>query len=160
MLMEPRRPPALSIRQMVPEDLLPLHRLLSNEAVMRHLEPPFSMEQSTEFLRHAGLSDPPLVYAVEDDRHTWIGYAIFHNYDGDSKEIGWVLDPRFWGKGFAQHLTQLLIEAAFAEGMDAVLECAPDQDVTRHIACKMGFSPEGILDSCLVYRKERKTTLP
>lgn len=144
---------SVTIRPMTPDDLPDLHGLLSNEAVMRYLEPPFSMEQTAEFLYRAGLSDPPLVYAVEDCRRSWIGYAIFHDYDDHSREIGWVLEPSCWGKGFAQQLTRLLINAAFAEGMDAVLECAPEQEITRHIACKMGFLQEGSQDGCLVYRK-------
>ena len=140
---------SVTIRPMTIDDLPDLYRLLSNEAVMQYLEPPFSMEQTIEFLHHAGLSAPPLVYAVEDDRHSWIGYAIFHDYDDHGKEIGWVLEPRCWGRGFAQQITRLLKRAAFAEGKDAVLECAP----TRHIACKLGFLQEGSQGGCLIYRK-------
>lgn len=33
---------ALHIRRLTAEDLEPLHRLLSNPAVMRYLEPPFT----------------------------------------------------------------------------------------------------------------------
>lgn len=144
---------SVTIRPMTIDDLPDLYRLLSNEAVMQYLEPPFSMEQTIEFLHHAGLSDPPLVYAIEDDRHSWISYAIFHDYDDHSKEIGWVLEPRCWGRGFAQQITRLLERAAFAEGKDAVWECAPEQEITRHIACKLGFLQEGSHGGCLVYRK-------
>ena len=116
---------SVTIRPMTIDDLPDLYRLLSNEAVMQYLEPPFSMEQTIEFLHHAGLSAPPLVYAVEDDRHSWI----------------------------AQQITRLLERAAFAEGKDAVLECAPEQEITRHIACKLGFLQEGSQGGCLIYRK-------
>ena len=80
------------IRRMVREDLDGLYRLLSDPEVMRFLEPEFSRERTEEFLLKAGLSDPPAVYTVEDDRR-FIGYVIYHGYDESSMEIGWVLLP-------------------------------------------------------------------
>lgn len=143
------------IRRMKKSDLMPLYRLLSDEKVMEHIEPVFDLEKTAAFLEHAGLCTEPLVWAVEDDG-AFIGYVIYHDYDETSREIGWVLYPEHWGKGCATELTKELMQRAFAEGKDAVIECAPAQEVTKHIALKLGFKYIGQRDSCEVFRTERQ----
>ena len=61
---------------MTEKDLGPQAELLSDERVMRYLEPPFSSEQSRVFLDEAGLAEPPLINAVEDG-HGFVGYVIY-----------------------------------------------------------------------------------
>lgn len=61
------------IREMTLADLDELYALLSDSEVMRYIEPPFSKEQTMQFLVDAGLSEKPLVYAVEDSG-SFIGY--------------------------------------------------------------------------------------
>ena len=85
-----------SIRRFRELDFEPLCRLLSDPEAMLYLEPPYSREQTGRFLQ-AALSDHPPVYAVELDGR-FIGYVIYHAYDQDSMEIGWVLFPECWGK--------------------------------------------------------------
>ena len=142
------------IRRMKKSDLMPLYRLLSDAKVMEHIEPAFDLEKTEAFLESAGLCDEPLIWAVEDDG-AFIGYVIWHDYDETSCEIGWVLYPEHWGKGYATGLTKELMQRAFSEGKDAVIECAPAQEVTKHIALKLGFKPMGQRDGCEVFRAER-----
>ena len=108
----------LSIRHMSEKDLGPLTALLADERVMRYLEAPFSPERTQAFLAEAGLCEPPLIWAVEDD-DGFCGYVIYHAYDERSMEIGWVLAPRAWGRGYATELTGLLAARARATGRDA-----------------------------------------
>ena len=54
------------LRMMRREDADELYALLSDEAVMRWLEPPFNRAQAERFLEQAGLSEPPLIYAAEN----------------------------------------------------------------------------------------------
>lgn len=86
----------ITVRKMQPSDADALYRLLSDPEVMRHLEPPFDWEKTETFLHHAGLTEPPLVYAAESNGD-FIGYVIYHAYDAGSVEIGWVLLPEYWG---------------------------------------------------------------
>jgi RimJ/RimL family protein N-acetyltransferase len=144
----------LTIRKMTGSDLEPLHALLSDPAVMRWLEPPFTREQTAAFLRRAGLADPPLVYAAERDG-TFIGYVIYHAYDEAAMEIGWVLRPEHWGQGCASQLTRRLIDMGAAAGRDLVIECAPAQEATKHIARKFGFCCEGNRGGLDVFRLRR-----
>ena len=142
------------IRKMKKSDLMPLFRLLSDEKVMEHIEPVFDLKKTEAFLESAGLCCEPLIWAVEDDG-AFLGYAIYHDYDETSREIGWVLLPEHWGRGIATDLTKELMQRAFSEGKDAVIECSPAQEVTKHIALKLGFKPLGQRDGCEVFRAEK-----
>lgn len=144
----------LKIRKMEEHDLAPLYELLSDEQVMKYLEPPYSKEQTARFLERAGLSEPPLIYAVEQDG-LFIGYVIFHDYDETGMEIGWVLHPRCWGNGVASALTGQLIERSRELNKQPVIECVPGQETTRHIAMKFGFDHEGRKDGLDVFRLKR-----
>lgn len=142
----------LRLRTMRCGDLEELYALLSDAEVMRWLEPPFTREQAERFLQQAGLSDPPLIYAAENAEGEFLGYAIYHDYDDHSRELGWVLRQSAWRKGYAGEMTALLTVLAQREGKDAVIECAPEQTVSAHIARRHGFSYEGRADGCDSYR--------
>ena len=141
----------ITIRKMRPGDADALYRLLSDPAVMRYLEPPFDRAQTEAFLRRAGLAEPPLVYAAEENG-VFLGYVIYHAYDEQSVEIGWVLLPEYWGRGYASALTKRLIDQARQEQKIVVIECAPAQAATKRIAIKKGFRACGICDGLAVYR--------
>ena len=141
----------ITIRRMQPGDADALYRLLSDPEVMRYLEPPFDRAQTEDFLRRAGLAEPPLVYGAEENGN-FIGYVIYHAYDAESVEIGWVLFPEYWRRGYASALTDRLINRARQEQKSVVIECAPAQAATRRIAVKKGFRACGICDGLAVYR--------
>ena len=139
------------IRKMREDDFDMLYALLSDPAVMAYLEPPYGEEQTRRFLESAGLSEPPLICAAEDDGK-FIGYVILHGYDEHSMEAGWVLLPEFRGRGYASALTDLLIAEAERKEKDLVIECNPDQTATKHIAAKKGFTYRGYDGGLEIYR--------
>ena len=141
----------LNIRRMREEDLEPLHRLLSDPLVMKYLEPPFSEKKTAAFLKNCGMKEEPLVFTV-DDENGFAGYVICHPYDPDSMEIGWVLCPEHWGKGYASELTEQLIEKACIAKKAVVIECDPGQSVSRHIAEKYGFTCLGEKEGLILFR--------
>ena len=144
----------LRIRKMTFADLDDLYALLSDVEVMRFIEPPFSKKKTVQFLMDAGLSEIPLVYAVEDSS-SFIGYVIFHDYDEENMEIGWILKRDVWGKGCASILTKMLIDESRKLRKGAIIECDPRQAVTEHIAKKHGFVFSGKRDGCDVYKLEK-----
>ena len=146
----------LRLRTMRRGDLDELYALLSDAEVMRWLEPPFTREQTERFLEQAGLSEPPLIYAAESAAGEFLGYAIYHDYDERSRELGWVLKRSAWHKGYAGEMTDLLTALARREGEDAVIECVPEQTVSARIARRHGFSFEGRADGLDVYRRHCK----
>lgn len=155
----------LAIRKMCEDDLKKLNALLSDADVMQYLEAPYSMSQTEGFLHSAGLSDSPLIYAVEENG-TFIGYVIYHEYYDENNiidngmEIGWVLFKEYWGRGYASELTDMLIELAEHDKRNLVIECVPAQEATRHIAFKNNFQYAGNYDGLDVFiRKYIASTL-
>ena len=142
------------IRRMTLSDLEPLHVLLSDPDIMEYLEEPFTLQQTKAFLETRGLSGSPAVLAVENKDHEFIGYVIYHDYDGENNEIGWVLKKEVWGKGTASLLTKQLIAMACAEGKGVIIECVPEQLATKKIAENHGFIKTGTRDGLDVYQKQ------
>ncbi|WP_025730762.1 GNAT family N-acetyltransferase [Atopobacter phocae] len=141
----------LKIRRMTKNDLTPLHQLLSDEKVMKYIEPPFTFQQTESFLMNMGMGDIPLIYSVDDENEKFIGYVIYHDYDHESMEIGWLLKRSEWGKGYATQLTQQLIEKVSNAGKNIILEFDKRQTASKSIALKFGFEYQGNREGLEVY---------
>ncbi|MBO2526760.1 MAG: GNAT family N-acetyltransferase [Clostridiales bacterium] len=139
------------IRKFQLSDLNELYNVLSDPEVMRYVESPYSLEQTKDFLIRAGLCEVPLVFAAEKDGK-FIGYVIFHEYDADSYELGWVLDKKYWGKGYATIITKNIIAKACEMKKDLVIECVPEQEKTKHLALANGFTYIGNIDNLDVFK--------
>lgn len=131
-----------------------LYMTLSDKTVMEYIEPPFTLEQTKEFIEEAGLCSPPLVYAlVWKETNCVIGHVIYHLYEENSYEIGWIINKDYWNIGIASEITKELISRARLSGTKScVIECDPEQQSSKRIAMKNGFIYEGNDDGCEVYR--------
>ena len=134
-------------------DLDDLYILLSNKKTMEYIEEPFDKKKTEEFINKYGDTKNPLVFTVLDDNH-FIGYVIFHDYDETSMEIGWVIKPEYWNKGYASRLTEILLKRIEKAHKDAIIECDTHQDVSKHIALKNGFKHIETVDGLDIYKKE------
>lgn len=112
------------------------------------------MGKTANFLNSVTLIDPPLIYAVEDFNQKFIGYVIFHEYDNDSFELGWILNKRYWGKGYANELTKAFINRSSEIGKNLIIECAPNQENTKRIAMKNDFEFIEESDGCSVFKRK------
>ena len=121
---------------------------------MKFIEPPFHGKKTANFLNSVALIDPPLIYAVEDFNQKFIGYVIFHEYDNDSFELGWILNKRYWGKGYANELTKAFINRSSEIGKNLIIECAPNQENSKRIAMKNNFEFIGESDGCSVFKRK------
>ena len=146
----------MKIRKFTEADHQDLYETISDPAVMEYIEPPYTEEKTRTFLRSAALGDAPKIYAAENNAGEYVGYVIYHEYDPGSVEIGWLLKKSAWGRGYARELTKMMIDKAFRDGKDVVIECDPGQAVTKHIAESFGFANEGMTDGCCVYRLKRQ----
>lgn len=142
------------IRKFTMDDIDDLYETLSDEKVMEYIEPAFDREQTKEFIEEAGLCVPPLVYALEwKESKKVIGQVIYHQYEEDSYEIGWIINRAYWGRKIADEVTKALLEHAKRNGLNScIIECDVEQMVSKHIALKNGFTYEGEEDGCDVYR--------
>ena len=142
----------LLVRRLTEEDTEALNAVLSDPAVMRFIEPPFSMEQTAAFIREAGLREPPLVYAVIwKQTGELIGHLIWHSWDETAMELGWILRRDCWGRGIAKELSAAILAQA---DRDVVIECSPEQITTRHIAESFGFELRSSTEDRLIYRRK------
>ncbi len=146
------------LRKMSCDDAQDLYSVLSDGEVMKYIEPPFDMDKTLEFIKTAGLCDPPLVLAVEwKETGRVIGHAVFHPYDKSFYEIGWILHRDYWGKGIAQELTAALTaRAGELKAVGCVIECDLRQTASGRIALKNGFAYEGHSGGLDIYRKYLK----
>jgi len=142
------------IRSMKMEDADDLFQVLSDERVMTYIEPAFDRERTKNFIRSAGLCEPPLVYAIVWNRTgKVIGHAIFHSYEKNDCEIGWIIHKEYWGMGIADEVTKELIHHARRLGIEScVIECDKRQTASKKIAIKNGFVYEGQAGNLERYR--------
>ncbi len=142
------------LRRLSLNDAQDLCSVLSDGEVMKYIEPPFDMEKTLEFIKSAGLCEPPLVLAVEwRETGRVIGHAVFHPYSESFYEIGWILHRDYWGKGIATELTAALTaRAAELKAAGCVIESDPRQTASRRVALKNGFTYDGKSGGLDVYR--------
>ena len=145
----------LLVRPLTVQDTDDLHAVLSDAQVMRYIETPFTRQQTAAFIERVNTAMPPLAYAVVwKETNTVIGHLIYHPYDGESWELGWILHREYWHRGIADELTVAVIANAQRRKIPAlVIECDRNQLATRHIAEKHGFRYAGEETNLAVYRK-------
>lgn len=129
------------IRQFKESDTDELYLILSNPKVMEYIEEPFTLEDTKDFLYKNALSYPPRVFALEyKENKKLIGHIIFHKYDKESYEIGFILNQNYWGCGIANEVTKALIDYAKTKNIHSlIIECDKRQLATQKIAKNNNF---------------------
>ena len=129
------------IRQFKQSDVDELYLILSNLKVMEYIEAPFTLEDTKDFLNKNALSYPPRVFALEyKENKKLIGHIIFHEYDKDGYEIGFILSQNYWGQGIADEITKSLIDYAKNKNIHSlIIECDKRQLATQKIATNNNF---------------------
>ena len=148
--------PRLRVRSFRGEDEAALAEILGDPAVMAWIEPPYTPEQTRRFLARAGLGEEKLIWAVlSRDAGRLVGQLIFHPWTGEAWELGWILRPCCWGRGFARELTAAALAWAAERRIPAVvLEHHPEQRATACIARQFQFAYQGRSDGLEVWRRE------
>jgi len=135
----------LTIRDFVPEDAAALHEILSDAETMEFCEPPYTPEQTREFLdefligRHGGAA----VVLRESGR--LIGYLLFNELEDGLYELGWFFNRAFWRQGYAYEASCAVLDYAFDE-LDAHKVFAETADAQRAapLLDKLGMRLEGV----------------
>ena len=145
------------IRNYLQSDLKSLQEITGDPDLMKEMDHPYTLQETEEFLRRYGLNDPLYVYALEEaETKKLAGHIIFHPYDEDSYEAGWIIHPSYQGRGLAQKCTEQLIKEGMRNGIRRfVMECTAANLTSRHVIEKCGFEYSGIgEDGLLVFRKD------
>ena len=138
-----------SLREFHAADAEDLYKILSDEETMRYIEAPFTMELTKDFLSEQ-IRNRRIFALTEGD--ALVGQIIFHPYGEDAYELGWILDRSRWNQGIATLVTRALIDYSRGKGIARlVIECHPDQEVTKHIAKQCGFAGDGKAGGLDVY---------
>jgi len=130
----------LVMRRAEVRDLGPLNEILSNPEAMRYWSTPphGSLHQSREWLK--GMMASPESesddFVVEHDGRV-IGKAGFWRYP----EIGYILHPDVWGRGFAFECLTALIGRVFQRtDLDTILaDVDPRNAASLRLLAKLGF---------------------
>jgi ribosomal-protein-alanine N-acetyltransferase len=146
----------LIIRDHISEDLMPLHRLLSNKEVMYFLDDllTVTLEESKENLSvsicESKLSDRKKYFfaIVLNDTKEYIGEIGFTVLidcpDGKVVEMGYFILPEFWGKGIVTEAARRVIQFAFEEAGVVKVEvgCNKSNIGSERIMQKLGLIQE------------------
>jgi ribosomal-protein-alanine N-acetyltransferase len=137
----------LELRPFELADVQEAHKYLSDPPVMQHVEPPFDLEKTGDFIRVHGMAPEPRVYAlVERETGKLAGHVIFHRFGDDTVfELGWVLKRSVWGRGYALEISKALIEYAFhcLRLSKVVVETMPQNTLAKKVIEKLGMRKEG-----------------
>ena len=144
----------LILRPFRAEDTKNALRYLSDPVTMRFIEPPFDEEKARAFLAQCALGENPLVLAVEEAGEV-IGHAIFHPFDDESWEIGWVLRSNRCGHGIGTEIGKKLLAIARQKGISLLTaETVPENAASRALLEKLGFSRCGESEGLLLYQRK------
>jgi len=70
-----------------------------------------------------------------------IARLILFSIEHNGFEIGYLLNPKYWGLGLASEIAEALTNQAFALGAEKVTACARESNaVSRHIIEKLGYT--------------------
>lgn len=146
----------MELRDITMGDLALYEAMLTDPVMMAELGGPLRAEELEGKLRHI----------VEDVQAGRIRYVVIlpggptgegagtvciwdHDQDGVTiSEIGWMVLPRFQGRGLASEAVRLVLDRARRGGRWSLIHAFPGvtNDASNRICEKHGFSKEGVLD--------------
>lgn len=143
--------PRLLLRSFAEEDLDKMATLMADKDFMRFSLGVFSREQTAGFLERVRARDRdglPSQFGVvfrPDDR--LIGYCGFFSQivdDVEELEIGYRLDPEYWGQGIATEAARAVRDHGFdALNLPRLISLIhPENIASRRVAEKNGMTPE------------------
>lgn len=137
----------ISIRKLTMDDVETMFVYSSDfENTYYMLNSPFStVEETREFLdkciEEYDREEPQYLSFAVEWNHLHVG-EVFASISGKEADIGWIIDKRYWGKGFATQAANLLIEylEKNLQIEEIVAYCdarnIPSQKVMEHIGMK------------------------
>ncbi len=136
----------LILRRYTERDFDDLFEYLSDAEVVK-FEPYKAMtaEETRENLKWRIETDEMIAVELKEN-HKMIGNIYFGKRDFNSREIGFVFNRNFWGKGYAKESCRAIIELAFQSGVHRIFaECDPENQNSWRLLESLGFEREAHL---------------
>jgi ribosomal-protein-alanine N-acetyltransferase len=139
----------LRLRRYAPADLAALTRLLGDPGTMRHWPQPLTANASRAWLERALTAYAVPGYgrcAVELHDGTYIGDAgvVRGAVNGrDENDLGYIIDERFWGRGYGLEAAEACVSHARQHGIGRIVaNMAADNVASIRVAERLGFALE------------------
>jgi RimJ/RimL family protein N-acetyltransferase len=137
----------LLLRRFEPADVDALARWNADEGFTLHLGGPMTREQTIEVLerweRHWDEHGFGLLAVVDKESGELVGRTgpQYHRAWPHDPEVGWALDPAWWGRGLATEAGRASIKWAFGElGFARVVSITTEGNLaSRRVMEKLGF---------------------
>lgn len=123
-----------------------LYAYLSDKEVVKW-EPyaPITRDQIGEVLRERMASDEMIAIELKEN-HTVIGNVYLGKSAFRARELGYLLNRAYWGRGYATEACTAAVEKAFADGAHRVYaECDPGNEKSWRLLERLGFIREAHL---------------
>ena len=146
----------LILRKYRQSDLLDLYEYLSDPEVVAY-EPysPLTMAQVQSCLDERCKSDEMIALELKQE-HKLIGNIYLGQREFHSLELGYVLNRRYWGNGYAAEACDKLIRRSFGMGVHRIYaQCDPANVASWHLLEHLGFRREAHFKKDIYFRKDQ-----
>lgn len=106
--------------------------------------PDFTAEKAGQAIAYRCRSDE--FFAIElKENHKVIGNIYLGKRDCNARELGYVLNERFQGKGYGSAAAKAAVDYAFGQGIHRIYaECAPQNPPSWKVMEKIGMKREAL----------------
>ena len=143
----------LLIRRLVPEDWVAIHAYTSDARVMTYIpEGRQTEEQAKAFVAEHGGPGARALGLVLKAEERLIGHLPFHPWFAPrTYEIGWVLNGRYHGHGYATEAALALLRHGFETlGLHRIIAtCQPENVASWRVMEKLGMRREAHFRKCI-----------
>ena len=154
--------PRLTLRRMLPSDAADMYEYACRQDVTQYVTwyPHPDRNFTQEYLQYiagrysAGMFyDWAIVYEPDCKMVGTCGFTAFH-FAADSAEVGYVLNPEYWGKGIMQEALASVLEFGFEKLQLHRIEARfIEENVrSRHVMEKAGMKFEGVLREAMLVK--------
>ena len=145
----------LVLRRYKKEDLQDLFEYLSDKEVV-YYEPyrPLTLHETEENLKWRCGTDEMIAVELKDS-HKMIGNVYMGKREFETREIGYVFNRDYWGRGYAVESCKALIQQAFSNGVHRIYaQCDPQNKRSWKLLEALGFQREAHLRKNVYFWKD------
>jgi RimJ/RimL family protein N-acetyltransferase len=158
----------LTLREITQEDFQGIHDYASDPETVKYMPfGPNTEEETREFIRRnmkRQKEEPRTDYGfgiILKEENSFIGACGIHSVTEIQASIGYILNRKYWGKGYATETARALVNYLFEE-LDVhrvFATCDPDNHASIRVLEKVGMRLEGRLRENVIIHGEYRDSL-